>query len=76
MWTWFINFRHAFFYDELAFKRWLRGGLGFAAGVLTQLVADPLWSTWSASQWVIKLIPALVMFSAGSVTAPGSKKPQ
>jgi hypothetical protein len=67
--TFFINFWHNFWHDELAFKRWMRGGLNACAAILVQVVADPMWSTWSGKQWLIKMLPSVVAFAAGSVTA-------
>lgn len=63
------NFIHSFLYDELAAKRWLRGGGLAVAAVLTQVIADPAWATWSLKQWCLKLVPAVVFFASGSVTA-------
>ncbi len=75
MLEWWSNFKHAFLYDELAVKRWVRGGGLAVAGILTQVMADPLWTTWSFKQWSLKLIPSVVLFASGSVTATRKNGP-
>lgn len=64
-----------FLFDEMAAKRWIRGSLGAAATILSQVIVDPLWSTWTIKQWFVHSLPALVAFAAGSVTA-GDKTPE
>lgn len=73
LWKKFID---AFLHDEMAVKRWARGGLNFAATIGAQLVvADSAWATWSGKQWLLHSVPAIVAFFAGTVTA-GDKTPQ
>lgn len=73
--TMFQKLVHAFLYDEMAAKRWIRGGLNFGATIAAQLVIDPTWSMWTPKQWFVHAVPAAVAFAAGSVTA-GEKNPK
>jgi hypothetical protein len=69
------SFLQAFLYDEMAVKRWVRGGLNAAAVVLGQVIIDPTWNMWTPKQWLIHLVPSVLAFAAGSVTA-GEKNPK
>ena len=75
MWTLTKKLLNAFIYDEMAAKRWIRGGLNFSATIAAQLVIDPAWSTWTFKQWAVHAVPAVVAFAAGSVTAGEKNKP-
>jgi hypothetical protein len=69
----FTNLLNAFWYDELAFRRWLRGGMFALAPIVAQLMNDPLWTTWTAKQWTVKVIPSLVLFAAGAMQSSAKK---
>jgi hypothetical protein len=72
--TLFRKFIDAFLHDEMAAKRWIRGGLNFGATIAAQVVIDPAWVTWTFKQWLVHSVPAVVSFFAGTVTA-GDKTP-
>lgn len=63
------SFIAAFLHDPLAVKRWVRGGLNAGATIVAQVIIDPGWQTWTAKQWLLHAVPAVVAFAAGSVTA-------
>lgn len=65
-----------FLHDEMAAKRWIRGGLNAGALVLGQVIIDPAWSTWTFKQWMVHLIPPAIAFAAGSVTAGDKTTPE
>src|SRR4051794_13924381 len=65
---------HAFFKDELAFRRWMRGGLFFLFTIAGQLVLDPKWETWTFRDWMVHAIPAVIAFAGGAMQS-SAKKP-
>jgi len=69
------SFVHAFLYDEMAIKRWVRGLLSAGAMVMAQVILDQTWYTWTFKQWTLHMVPSIISFAAGSVTAPGASKP-
>lgn len=68
------RFLNAFLYDELAAKRWLRGTFNAVALTAAQVVVDPAWQTWGKKEWLVRMVPGLIAFVAGSITA-GEKNP-
>lgn len=65
-----------FLHDEMAAKRWIRGGLNACASVLGQVIIDPTWSTWTVKQWMVHLVPSAIGFAAGAVTAGDKTTPE
>lgn len=71
--TMFNAFIHAFFYDELAVKRWIRGALTAVVPIGVQLMADANWTTWTVKQWALHAIPSAFAFAAGSMQSSAKK---
>ena len=67
----------AFFYDELAAKRWLRGGLFFVGGMAVNVLAFPFTvvQAWTAQEWVYRIAAAGALGFAGSIMGGQKNKP-
>jgi hypothetical protein len=59
----------AFFYDELAAKRWLRGGLFFIGGMAVNVLAFPygVIKEWTLAEWGYRVAAAGALGFAGSI---------
>lgn len=68
---------HALWTDELAARRWIRGGLLWAGAVGTQLVSAGAEAAeqWTLRQWAVRLLVAGIVGAAGMVTA-GERNPK
>ena len=66
----------AFFYDEKAAARWLRGGLLFIGGMAVSILAYPfvVIREWTAQEWIYRVAAAGALGFAGTITA-GDKNP-
>ena len=63
------KFIWAFFYDELAAKRWLRGGLFFVGGMAVNVLAFP-WAVvreWTLAEVAYRIGAAAALGIAGSI---------
>jgi len=69
------NLIRALLYDELAVRRWIRGGLLWLGTLASQLMADPTWETWTLRQWLTRAGVAAIVGAGGMVTA-GEKNPR
>jgi hypothetical protein len=60
---------YAFFYDELAAKRWLRGGLFFVGGMSVNVLAFPygVIKEWTLAEWGYRVAAAAALGFAGSI---------
>lgn len=69
------NLAWAFWYDEKAVKRWIRGAAFASVPTVLQLVSDPTWPTWTFKQWGVKMVPGVLGFIGGSIQSSATKAP-
>jgi len=60
---------YAFFFDELAAKRWLRGALFFFGGMAVNILAFPfaIVEAWTLREWGYRVAAAAALGFAGSI---------
>jgi hypothetical protein len=60
---------YAFFYDELAAKRWLRGTLFFVGGMAVNVLAFPFTvvQAWTPQEWIYRVAAAGALGIGGSI---------
>lgn len=63
------KFIYAFFYDELAAKRWLRGALFFFGGMAVNVLAFPfvVVQAWTIQEWAYRIAAAAALGIGGSI---------
>jgi hypothetical protein len=64
----------AFFTDELAFRRWLRGLVSAAVPISLQLLMDEKWPTWTVKEWMVRAIPSAIAFVHGAMQSSAKAK--
>ena len=64
------KFIFAFFYDEKAAARWLRGGLLFVGGMAVSILAYPyvVIREWTAQEWIYRIAAAGALGFAAAIT--------
>ena len=67
----------AFFYDEAAAKRWMRGSLLFAGGMGVNILAFPfeVVATWTLKEWAFRVAAAGALGFAGTIVGGEKNKP-